>query len=597
MSKTQAQLLAEINSSITTNGSGAITGAILNGVLQDMVNATFGDAVLTSLIVNGISNLTGATTIGGALTYGGVALTNAVTGTGSMVLSASPTFTGTIAASAANFTSAITGYSSTAIPAGGTTGTGIRVSSTANFGTFFGSGAPTLSAAQGSIYLRSDGGASTRLYINSNGTTGWSAIADTTATLIVGTSTITSGATTRILYDNAGVLGEYTITGTGSVVAMQTSPALVTPSLDVATGTSLALGGATIGTNTLAVTGPTTITESVGSSALTLTGATQTAANSLITGTQVWNNIGVIFTGIKGSFTDTNSAAASKVIDLLVGGATVFAVRKDSAAFFDKWATAAGTIIARADSGYLQTSGQFAIGGTDLFLFRDAANTLAQRNGTTAQALNVYNTFTDTSNYERGIIDWVTTANSLSIGTVALGTGTLRNIRLVGGTVAVISSTDASASSGSGSLQVSGGASVAKRFWIPAITASAGLQTAVLCQSSGGEMIADSVACLASSARFKILLGNAENGALDKIIRVPIHRWKYNRDPESVFPDNYYSEHIGPTAEDIEAIDSRLVGRDQEGRARSISTDQLLALAIQAIQEQQEQIEELKKTV
>ena len=35
------------------------------------------------------------------------------------------------------------------------------------------------------------------------------------------------------------------------------------------------------------------------------------------------------------------------------------------------------------------------------------------------------------------------------------------------------------------------------------ITASSGLQTAVLCQSSGGEVIADSVACLASSARFK----------------------------------------------------------------------------------------------
>lgn len=45
-------------------------------------------------------------------------------------------------------------------------------------------------------------------------------------TLTVGTTTITSGTTTRILYDNAGVLGEYTITGTGTVVAMQTNPTL-----------------------------------------------------------------------------------------------------------------------------------------------------------------------------------------------------------------------------------------------------------------------------------------------------------------------------------------------------------------------------------
>lgn len=48
------------------------------------------------------------------------------------------------------------------------------------------------------------------------------------ATLTVGTTTITSGTSTRILYDNAGVLGEYTLTGSGTVVAMQTAPTFVT---------------------------------------------------------------------------------------------------------------------------------------------------------------------------------------------------------------------------------------------------------------------------------------------------------------------------------------------------------------------------------
>ena len=63
---------------------------------------------------------------------------------------------------------------STAIPAGGTLNTGLRFSSTASFGVFFGSGAPTLSAAQGSIYLRSDGSSiATRMYINTNGSTTW----------------------------------------------------------------------------------------------------------------------------------------------------------------------------------------------------------------------------------------------------------------------------------------------------------------------------------------------------------------------------------------------------------------------------------------
>jgi hypothetical protein len=62
----------------------------------------------------------------------------------------------------------------TAIPAGGTASVGLMFSSTVNFGTFFGSGAPTLSAAKGSLYLRSDGSATNnRAYINTDGSTTW----------------------------------------------------------------------------------------------------------------------------------------------------------------------------------------------------------------------------------------------------------------------------------------------------------------------------------------------------------------------------------------------------------------------------------------
>ncbi len=87
----------------------------------------------------------------------------------------------TVSASAIAGTPSITAMSATAIPAGGTAGAGIMVSSTANFGVFFGSGAPTLSAAQGSLYMRSDGSStSTRMYVNTNGSTGWTAV--TTAT-------------------------------------------------------------------------------------------------------------------------------------------------------------------------------------------------------------------------------------------------------------------------------------------------------------------------------------------------------------------------------------------------------------------------------
>lgn len=79
------------------------------------------------------------------------------------------------AGTAANaFTGDLTIYRATAVPAGGTAGVGYKFSSTSNLGVFFGSGAPTLAAAQGSLYVRTDGSStSTRLYVNTNGSTTW----------------------------------------------------------------------------------------------------------------------------------------------------------------------------------------------------------------------------------------------------------------------------------------------------------------------------------------------------------------------------------------------------------------------------------------
>jgi hypothetical protein len=63
------------------------------------------------------------------------------------------------------------------VPAGGNNTCGLSFSTTANLGIYFGSGAPTMSAAKGSLYLRTDGSStSTRAYINTNGTTGWTNI-------------------------------------------------------------------------------------------------------------------------------------------------------------------------------------------------------------------------------------------------------------------------------------------------------------------------------------------------------------------------------------------------------------------------------------
>lgn len=73
---------------------------------------------------------------------------------------------------------------------------------------------------------------------------------------------------------------------------------------------------------------------------------------------------------------------------------------------------------------------------SDTFLTRDGGSgLLAQRNSTNAQTFNIYNTYTDGSNYERGFLKW--NSNVLEIGTEKLGTGTQRNVKIDVGTGSV----------------------------------------------------------------------------------------------------------------------------------------------------------------
>lgn len=76
-------------------------------------------------------------------------------------------------------------------------------------------------------------------------------------------------------------------------------------------------------------------------------------------------------------------------------------------------------------------SGDASASSLDVALVRDAANTLAQRNGTNAQEFRIENTFADASNREFVSLGFINTANRFSIEAEALGTGTVRGINLV----------------------------------------------------------------------------------------------------------------------------------------------------------------------
>ena len=136
------------------------TPTIVNPTMT--VDAIVGYSAATTGTLYGISVTTGA--ISSALS-----LTSTLAVTGAVTLSSTATVAGTLGTvGQASF------QTGTAPPAAGLATAGIKVSSTANLGIFYGSAAPTFSAAQGSIYMRTDGSStSTRLYINTNGSTTW----------------------------------------------------------------------------------------------------------------------------------------------------------------------------------------------------------------------------------------------------------------------------------------------------------------------------------------------------------------------------------------------------------------------------------------
>jgi hypothetical protein len=182
-------------------------------------------------------------------------------------------------------------------------------------------------------------------------------------------------------------------------------------------------------------------------------GNTVTASRPIMDWSQTWNNAGATFTALKLNITNTNSAAGSPLLDLQVGGSSKFQVGLDGS--FDAGAglgagggrsyvadltiISGGTAYARFSGGVGMTLGQsvalgFAAGspssGGDAFIRLEASNILAQSNGTAAQTFRVYNTYTDASNYERGVLSWNITGNTLVLTTENAGTGSARNIRI-----------------------------------------------------------------------------------------------------------------------------------------------------------------------
>jgi hypothetical protein len=192
------------------------------------------------------------------------------------------------------------------------------------------------------------------------------------------------------------------------------------------------------------------------------------ATTQPLTLTQTWTASGTIYTGFRVNIADTASNAASLLMDLQRDGVSRFSVDKfglialpvtggDGSGFV---AGGSNLTNCRAYIGQygmrlrenlgLQWSASTNLNLTDLSLLRDAANTLAQRNGTNAQTSRIYDTYASATDYHRlAIATARATATGMSGATI-----TLTNIIPAGAVVVGVTCKVTTAITGATSFQL-----------------------------------------------------------------------------------------------------------------------------------------------
>jgi len=205
---------------------------------------------------------------------------------------------------------------------------------------------------------------------------------------------------------------------------------------------------------TIALTSGTTFTT------LNATNGTITASAPVLDLAQTWNNASVAFTGMQFNVTNTASLGTgsnSKFFEINLDASPIYRFQRSgstpylfigpndtgigsSGTFMTVFAngnamaafnSGTGGVAIRSDAPFSWSSTTSVTATPDVQLFRDAADTVAQRRSTNPQTFRIYHTFTDASNYERAELRW--TSNVCELAVTRAGTGLNRSFRIIVG--------------------------------------------------------------------------------------------------------------------------------------------------------------------
>lgn len=248
------------------------------------------------------------------------------------------------------------------VPAGGTTGQILAKESNADYDTLWANPGITLNAL--SIAANPTGSTNLSESVTIGSTL---AFVGTSLQTLALTSDITAAANSFVTTVSA--IHGNTVTGTtGTVnVVFSNSPSLVTPALGVATATSLAIGGASIGTDALAVTGTTTISStvtggtfvptlnSIPTDGIYLNAAGQVAFAAGSTRIFFINSAGLLMANASGATLTSTAATAT--------GPTIVPRRSDSGTGVGSAAGASLSLIASSVEQLRVNNGSIYVGG------------------------------------------------------------------------------------------------------------------------------------------------------------------------------------------------------------------------------------------